>query len=252
MPLADGLIRSALGQWLVEGDQGVSRLVGEAGHFLYESNLRDLCAVAFCIPEGGVVVDAGACIGDQTVPYAQMVGVTGLVHAFEPHPASYRALVRNTAFLTNVRTHPTALGDHFYEEPLSLTPSNIGASFLGVSPVFDFVEVDVTTLDAALEDCQRLDFIHLDAEGMESKILDGAKTLIAKFQPAMMIEVTDQWLRRYGSSAIALMQQLAQMGYSTLVKMQPNAAQFDVVALPASRLHLNQELTSAEILGTSA
>ncbi len=231
-------MRTAMGHWVVEGDHGVSRLVAQHGTFMHPENLRDLFLAALCVPEGGVVVDAGACIGDQTVPYAQMVGADGLVYAFEPHPQSYQALVKNVAHLTNVRTYEAALNSNAMQlyTTFSLTPSNIGASFVGLSEEFQSVVARTTTLDVALDGISRLDFIHLDAEGMESQILKGATGLIEQFRPSLMVEVCDAWLRRCGSSSMLLMQQLAQLGYMTLLQAQINPAQFDVIAMPTQRL----------------
>ena len=47
------------------------------------------------IPEGGVVVDVGACLGDYTLTFSQMAGERGRVHAFEPNPMVFECLQHN-------------------------------------------------------------------------------------------------------------------------------------------------------------
>ena len=197
--MPDGLIRTTLGHWLVAGDRSLSGLIIAAATFEYPENLKVLTLVAPFIPEGGVVVNAGACIGDHTVTYSQIVGVEGCVYAFEPQPDSYAALVKNTARLRNVVTINAALGSQPDEAAVfSSSPTNIGASCLGLVdgyPDFPTSLVRVTTLDLALADVPHVDFIHLDAEGMEPFIVDGAAAIIARDHPVLLVEVTPSKIR---------------------------------------------------------
>lgn len=230
------LVRLPMGHYVIDGDNGVSKLVAEHGTFAYPANLRDLAACAYAIPAGGVVIDAGACIGDQTALYAQMVGASGHVHACEPHPGSYQALIKNTGHLRTVTQYPVALGDQTIVASLWQSPTNIGASYVSdASPDgFEAAPVTVATIDDLFHDLTRLDFIHLDAEGYEPQILRGGMATIAKFKPVMMVEVTDDWLKRHGSSSMALLKQLGDLGYHTLIQLQQNMGQFDVLAIPSN------------------
>ena len=141
------------------------------------------------------------------------------------------------ARLRNVHTANVALSDTPGTSVLRMAP-NVGASYVSgkQDEPWPTHRVDLVRLDDALLAVDRLDFIHLDAEGMEPRILAGSERLIRTFKPTLMVEVTDQWLQRYGSSAKALLQQIAGLGYFTLLKLQPNPAQFDVVAMPLERV----------------
>lgn len=234
------LRRTDLGHWVIEGDDyGVSGLVCKANSFAYPENVEVLKRVAPYIPEGGVVVDAGASLGDQTVMYAQMVGADGHVYAFEPHAESYEALARNTAYMSNVCALPYALSSGEQENAtFTMVPANFGASFLGTDgryPGFPTTIVTVTTLDDELHWIDRLDFIHLDAEGMEVEILKGAAKLIETYRPDMLIEVTPVWLARYGYTQQDLYDLLARFGYQSPIPMQDNQHWFDVLVRPLER-----------------
>ena len=225
-----------MGHYVVEGDIALAGIVEQASSFEYPDNLADLVYVSPLIPEGGVVIDAGACIGDQTAIYSQMVGATGHVYAFEPHPASFKALHKNTARLNNVTIYPFGLSDHVDTSPLKLAP-NVGACYLECAPgcvdeyagQFESITVSLQPLDQVLPGLDRCDFIHLDAEGAEPAILRGATTLIERFRPSLMVEVTDRWLKRYGSSEAALIAQLRAWGYQLQSRKAPGD-QYDVVA----------------------
>ncbi len=228
-PPTTGITRTRMGHYIVTADTSLGKHVEHCGTFEFQENLVDLVQVAAYVPEGGVVIDAGACIGDHTGMYSQMVGATGQVHALEPHPDSFRALVKNTARLNNVTCYPLGFGETRRRTWLSSTP-NVGASFISVDNQFPRQTVELTTLDAFCANWPRLDVLHLDAEGMEPEILAGGWKVIHRLKPVLYVEVTDQWLRRYGSSEAQLLHQIDALGY-TILKLQANPAQYDVLCL---------------------
>ena len=174
------------------------------------ANLVEISSFAHLIPEGGVVIDAGACIGDHTVSYSQIVGTNGFVYAFEPHPLTYQALALNMARLNNVQAFRMGLSDRAGHEKFTLDP-NIGASFISDAGVL----VETVSLDEfPLPKLLRCDFIHLDAEGWETRILRGGRQLLAKFRPTLVVEVCDKHLRRAGSSEAELLALLDELGYN--------------------------------------
>ena len=59
----------------------------------------------------------------------------------------------------------------------------------------------------------RCDFLHLDAEGWEPRILRGARSLIEACHPVIVVELCDKHLRRAGSSEVELIGLLQSFGY---------------------------------------
>jgi FkbM family methyltransferase len=228
----NGLVRIPMGIYVLQEDTHLSRWVEAAGTLEIPQNLAEIASFAHLIPEGGVVIDAGACLGDHTVTYSQMVGHEGHVYAFEPHPVTYKALYLNTARLTNVTTIQAALNDVEGCAQLRCDP-NIGASFLTEE---DAMPVSCRTLDSFLLPMRRCDFLHLDAEGYEPRILRGGRKFLQRFRPAMVIEICDQHLRRAGSSEAELMALLHELGY-------------DVHAVPS---HIEPELRDVMCLPRAA
>jgi len=211
MTLPAGVIRTPMGVYVLQEDLLLSRWVEQANALDLPSNLREIASFAKYIPEGGVAIDAGACIGDHTITYSQLVGSRGHVYAFEPHPVSFEALRLNMARLTNVQVYPMALMDDNQVSNMQCDPSNIGASFMtqdGGTPV------PCVSLDRfLLPHLTQCDFIHLDAEGYEPRILRGAGNLLLMYRPVMVIEVCDKHLRRAGSSEEELLSLIATFGY---------------------------------------
>src|SRR3990167_11030981 len=85
------------------------------------------------IPEGGVVADVGACLGDYTLTFSQMAGERGRVHAFEPNPMVFECLQHNLHTymdLANVELYNCGLGERYEPVSIILDRHNIGASRL--------------------------------------------------------------------------------------------------------------------------
>jgi FkbM family methyltransferase len=76
--------------------------------------------------------------------------------------------------------------------------------------------VELCSLDEFFhkKELSRLDFIKLDAEGAETKVLRGARQLLEKFKPVILLELLDPALRKQGSSADELVRLLVSMGYA--------------------------------------
>ncbi len=144
------------------------------------------------IPEGGVVVDVGACLGDMTATFSEMVGLAGRVYAFEPNPPVLDCLLFNMSKYKNVSIYGNALGSSQTKASFIIDHHNIGASRLvvdGDGPIY------LTTMDSIFDEhLDQLDFMKIDAEGCEPYILDGAQETLKRFRPVMLIEVDQRAL----------------------------------------------------------
>lgn len=180
------------------------------------------------IPVGGTVFDIGACIGDHTVTYAEWVGPNGSVVAFEPNPEAYKCLSHNTASLPQVLTVHDGLSDVDAIVSIKVL-DNAGASYLLET------EGDIYVGPLDYYEYDRVDFIKIDVEGYEVKVLKGASETINKCRPVMLIEVNSGALERSGSSATELLDLLVSMKYSIEItdpRIPWTAPQYDVVCLP--------------------
>ena len=122
---------------------------------------------------GDVVVDAGAGAGTETFVFSQLVGPTGRVIAFEPHPAMFARLERlcSVGGLSNVVCLDVALSD-------KRTTAMLGDLDDGSASIVDdtgTVSVRVDTLDGVLDELgvQRIDLLKMNIEGAEVRALAG-------------------------------------------------------------------------------
>lgn len=142
------------------------------------------------LKNNSVVIDAGANIGIFSVMAANICP-EGKVYAFEPAPSTFDILRQNVAPYKNVQAYCSALGMRFGEGDLRITRSSFSNgmvdSEMNVGRVINVTKVPVETIDDFVEknNLERVDFIKIDTEGYESKIIEGARKTIAKFSPAM-------------------------------------------------------------------
>ena len=146
------------------------------------------------ISPGDLVVDVGANIGTHTVFFGKRVGEKGVVVAFEPQRLAYQTLCGNVALngLTNVTCFMSAVGAARGTVTVPMLDprhvQNFGAVKAVAGPAKDARAevVDLVTIDELA--LQRCALIKVDVEGMETKVVAGAKDTIARCRPALFLE----------------------------------------------------------------
>ena len=183
-----------------------------------------------CIDPQGVVFDIGGHAGQYAKLLAR-IARRGRIYSFEPsgYARSILRLAVKINGFTNIVVVPKGLGD----APGSLTLSTplksqgtfrFGLAHLGETrrdgPIHREV-VEVTTIDhfAREEGLQRLDFIKVDVEGWEKRILEGGAETIGRFRPALLVELIDAQLARAGDSLEKAWALLESWGYRAAVRL---------------------------------
>jgi FkbM family methyltransferase len=174
---------------------GKSDLVSNSLIIYGEWAQNEIEFLSYFVTPGSMVIDVGAYLGTHSRAFADIVGKTGIVYAFEPNPVSYQLLLLNSSLSCGARIAPycIALGDRdakFYIESSDF--SNLGASTVSQSPDLFKCAVPTKRLDSfKLGDELCLSLIKIDVEGAETKVLDGAADLIADQKPIIYVEVND-------------------------------------------------------------
>lgn len=140
-------------------------------------------------PRHRAAIDVGANMGVYT--YA-LAGLVADVHAVEPQAGcceTIRAWARGRG---NVHVHNIGAGSKPGELTLQIPqrhgkPLGTRASFVPVEGDHTEVRVQVTPLDDI--GVRDVGFIKIDAEGFERDVLDGARQLIARDRPNLLIEI---------------------------------------------------------------
>lgn len=161
------------------------------------------------------VIDVGANIGFFTLQFAKWSTGKGKVIAIEPEATNYTQLRRKLTrakLVDSVEVINAAVADVTGEALLELNPLHPGDHKLGKQGV----PITVTTIDALLSerDYPKVSFIKIDVQGAEQLVLNGATKTIARFQPTLFVEISDDGLRSYGSSTNALLRWCTEREYT--------------------------------------
>ena len=207
--------------WSLDLSEGIDFSIWLLGAF----ERRTVAAYSRLIPPGAVVLDIGANIGAHTLPLAQLVGPAGSVHAFEPVAWALDklkvSLALNQRLQPRVVAHQALLSDHqdhpvpsaiYASWPLKLTPDahpTLRARTLSTEGA------RATTLDAFADEARlsRLDFIKLDVDGGECRVLRGGMRTLRRFRPALIVELSSYVLQEAGESLGVLLDLLGDAGY---------------------------------------
>jgi len=208
---------------------------------------------------GMVFVDVGANDGYYTLFAARRVGPSGRVVAAEPSSRERAHLQRNLGRngLDNVSVIPAAIGATSGLADLHLAHGvHAGHNTLGGFAHDDVVRaslerVPIEPLDSVIArlGLGRVDFLKIDVEGAEARVIAGASTILTTMRPLMLIEVNDKALRAQGNCADSLLAALReQLRYEVFVfssltgllepRHNDDPVSANIVAVPAERAEM--------------
>ncbi len=149
-------------------------------------------------------VDAGAHVGFWSEWLARRFE---RVEAFEPHPLMQACFIDNVTH-RNTTLHRCALGEGDGQVALNYDSNNSGMSHVSVEKPG---QTAMRALDSfGFDD---LDFIKIDVEGFEARLLRGAAATLRRNQPLLLIENIERYqVERYGEQRGEVERLLKAMG----------------------------------------
>lgn len=148
-------------------------------------------------------LDVGANVGIVAL-FLGRSSPAGVVHAFEPVPETYRYLVENIEAnsASNVSAHEVAISDHRGDVVMHYPRTFAGGSFSATTPVNEPMAtrlVPTWTLDEWLttKGVERVDLVKMDIEGAELAAIEGARELLSRRGPDLLVELNPVVLRRF-------------------------------------------------------
>lgn len=169
----------------------IQRVLVETGLFFEQRDILE--PLNKYLNEESIVFDAGANIGNHTLYWAKKTGVKK-VYAFEPVDKTFDILEKNIS-LNNLENTNKVIINHVglgkfigKASVVNYDLDNIGATQIKMDTNGN---LNVITLDGYVKNNfteDRIDFLKIDVEGFEYDLLLGAKDVLVKYSPIILVE----------------------------------------------------------------
>ena len=175
---------------IVKNEYGTYSVPNEI-HYTYTAqtiingNVHEPTTIEYLKSIGGNIIHAGTGFGDF-LPALKNFNV----FTFEPNQLMYHAALETIKLnnLTNVTIYPYAIGDYDGENKLKHI-DQLGQEMGPRSEIGDGIVVKQVKLDTIIPKSTKIDVIHLDLEGYEFEALKGAKEIIERDKPIIVLEI---------------------------------------------------------------
>ena len=186
---------------------------------IYEPNQTEI--VKKYVHEGDIVIDIGAHVGYYTLLMAQLVGENGKVYSFEPDPVNFQLLKKSVEIngFENVVLIQKAVSNITDKVKLFLGDDDSAINRIYDAKLGDAkesIDVESVTIDEYFKENDELvNFIKIDSEGSEIKIINGMKQFLSRNQElVMMTEFFPFLIKKSGDEPNQYLKSLEKSGFS--------------------------------------
>jgi FkbM family methyltransferase len=188
----------------------------------------ELAALSKLVTRGGTAIDVGA---NQGIFAFALAGLAGRVIAFEPNP-DYARFAR-WMLRGRAEVHALALSDRAGQATFTVPISDQGMDLHfagslkpthGQFPKYKSYQVEVRRLDDF--GFENVRFIKADVEGSEREVLDGARAIIARDRPVILLELLSGTHENPGAITAAICKDF---GYDAVIVQRGE----QIAAMPA-------------------
>lgn len=165
-------------------------------------------------------LDIGAYIGNHSIFFSKLFSE---IISFEPHPTSFEILKINCKKYKNIKLLNFGCSDINTNSFLRLKHTNIGGSSISDGKHERDVAIKLIKLDDFFKDySKKIGLVKIDAEGHESKVINGSLNILKINKPIILME-----LRNYqNDSEPDVIKKLKSIGYDKFFELE-NKIKFD-------------------------
>ncbi len=186
---------------------------------IYEPNQTEI--VKKYVHKGDIVIDIGAHVGYYTLLMAQLVGENGKVYSFEPDPVNFQLLKKSVEIngFENVVLIQKAVSNITDKVKLFLGDDDSAINRIYDAKLGDTkesIDVESITIDEYFkENDELINFIKIDSEGSEVKIVNGMKQFLSRNKElVMMTEFFPFLIKKSGDEPNQYLKSLEKSGFS--------------------------------------
>ncbi len=232
----------------------------------------------FLLPEfikpGDTVLDLGANFAYYTERMSKIVGNNGKVYAYEPIPFTFsvfKMLIKHFG-LKNVTYYQKGVSNKTDIVKFTVPKMDIGTLSTGQAHIatrhndkekdlnYKFTkeetfDCEVVSLDEFYNnELPNLTFIKIDIEGAELFALNGAKKILKKYMPVILIEINPIFLEGFGLTSLDMLNFIKELDYviyylnEDTKKLTPlgnkELWEYNFILIPTNKINLYQNLIS--------
>lgn len=201
------------------------------------------------IKPGDTAIDIGGNFAYYTERMSRIAGDAGKIYAFEPIPFTFEifSMLVKKLKLKNVYFYKKGVSNKNETVQFRIPKTDIGTFNTGMAHISarnnnisdvnkDYDYSNEETFDCeviALDDffksnMPRLSFIKIDIEGAELFALQGAKNLLTKYKPAILIEINPVFLEGFGLTQENVVSFINENGYK-IFHLENNSSKLNIV-----------------------
>jgi len=166
--------------------------IGAALFFRGEFEKDEIQLCKRYIKNDSVILDVGANIGLHSISFSRLAP-EGLVISFEPSKDTFSLLLNNIQDINNILPLNIGVSDKTQIAEFYVASDNAYSSLknTGRKEVCGKTRVLCMSIDDLLTKLplKRIDFVKIDVEGFEQKVLEGMKLIIDKYSPVIFCEI---------------------------------------------------------------
>jgi FkbM family methyltransferase len=177
-------------------------------YFESDYEKENVVFIKSCCNKGMTVIDVGAHLGLISVIIGKIIGSSGRVYSFEPTPATFKELKRIVK-LNGLTDIAECINEAVSEKEgeltffISETEGSNSNSLVNRSDLNrESYSVKSVSIDKFSENrnLNKIDLIKIDAEGVELAVLKGAKNVLLKFRPKVILAIHPSLIVKNGDS----------------------------------------------------
>jgi FkbM family methyltransferase len=152
---------------------------------------KDIDLFRAIIRPGDKILDLGANVGVYSISAAKRAGDRGMVISMEPCTVTYGLLTNSAGPFSNIKVIHAAAAD---VSGRGVLEPDSGPEMMRLGALDGAgEEVDIITVDelADREGTEYFDLIKMDVEGVEERVLAGAKRTLGNSDPVILFEITE-------------------------------------------------------------
>lgn len=166
--------------------------VGWVAYFNKSFEQDELNQCKKLIKSDDVIIDIGANIGSHSL-YFSSLAPRGIVYSIEPSRITFEYLLKNIKYKENIIPLSLAISNtneilNFYECDNDVMSGLKDTNRSNVSYINKIPAVQMDNLCSVLN-IQKLDFVKIDVEGLETEVIQGFTQVLKKYKPVIFCEI---------------------------------------------------------------